>query len=56
MKITVRKRTDDYIAFLNDNKKWWDCGKTPQSAIGNLILTHKNKMNMGLDLKDEYET
>ena len=39
MRIRVEKRCDDYIAYVDGNKGMYDCGKTRESAIGNLIIT-----------------
>jgi len=44
--ITVDKRTEDYMAYLNGDKGFWDCGKTKAEAIGNLIITHREKFNI----------
>ena len=38
VKINVEQRTRDWMAYLNDDKAVWDCGKIPQEAIGHLIF------------------
>lgn len=38
--IIVESRSDDYKACLAGHKEFWECGKTPQSAIGNLLISH----------------
>jgi hypothetical protein len=52
MKILVTKRADDYHACIAGHTDLWDCGKSPQSAIGNLVWTHKDKF----DLEIEFQT
>ncbi len=37
--ITVEKRSGDWIAYLNGDRKVWDAGKTQGEAIGNLVVT-----------------
>jgi hypothetical protein len=36
--ITTKKRQDDYIAFITDNPKIWECAKRKDEAIGSLIM------------------
>ena len=55
-KITIKRRwldndcNYDYIAHISDNKAFWDHGETVTEAIGNLIITHANKL--GIELVD----
>lgn len=45
-KIIVERRQDDYMAYLNGDKKLWGCGKTPDLAVISLIRNHAEKMNI----------
>ncbi len=38
--IVVVKNGNYYHAFLEDDPKIWDCGKTPVEAINRLIFTY----------------
>ncbi len=40
-KIVIRKRLDDYMAFIEGHPEIWSCGKTVNFAIGDLILSHQ---------------
>lgn len=46
MKITVEKRNDDYIAFINDDRRLWGNGKTPYEAVGNCVVHHTESLNL----------
>ena len=48
-KITIEKRSDDWMAYLDGDRRIWDCGRSPQSAIGNLVLSHQE--NMGIEVE-----
>ena len=39
MRITTRRRSGDWIAFLTDQPAIWDAGRTEFEAIGRLILS-----------------
>lgn len=39
-RITVQKRSDDYIAYLDGNLRNLTCGKTVAEAVGNLVISH----------------
>ena len=49
MKIIVTKRPDDYHACIEGHPELWDCGKSQQSAIGNLAWTHKEQFNLEIE-------
>lgn len=38
MKITVEKRSSDYIAYVSNNPYIWECGETEVIAIGKLMV------------------
>lgn len=38
-KLTVEKRTHDWIAYFDDSPKTWECGATHTEAIGKLFVT-----------------
>ena len=46
--IVVTKRSDDYHACLADHSEFWDCGKTPNAAIGALLRTHPKQFNVAI--------
>ena len=51
LSIVVRKRIDDYMAFIEGHTEIWGCGKTPSCAIGDMILSHKDIC--GIEIKYE---
>lgn len=51
MKIVVRKRGDDYHAWLDGHPEIWGCGKTPDEAIGKLITAHTDTFNIEIEFK-----
>lgn len=44
--IVITPRTSDYHAHIEGNKTLWECGKTPNEAIGALIRTHGDKLGL----------
>lgn len=38
--VQIRKRSSDYHCRLAGDAKVWDCGKTPDEAIGRWMTTH----------------
>lgn len=40
-KIVIRKRLDDYMAFIEGHPEILGCGKTVNFAIGDLISSHQ---------------
>ena len=51
MKITVVERRDDYMAYLQDDKRLWGCGGSPAEAIGSAIMAHGSYISLELDLQ-----
>lgn len=49
MTIHLEQRASDWMAYFNGDKKLWDCGKTPNEAIANLIRTHGDRMGIVLE-------
>ena len=47
-KIILTKRSEDFLAHLDDRPEIWDCGKNPNEAIGSLIRS--NREMFGIDL------
>lgn len=45
-RITIKKRANDYIAFISDYPSKWDCGKSPAEAIGKLIINWGNELGL----------
>jgi len=39
--IIIEKRTDDYMAYLEGHPEIWGCGRDSDSAVGDLIRSHK---------------
>jgi len=54
--IEVCKRMDDsYHAQLKDHPEIWDCGNSIPAAIGNLIQTHSEQLNIVVDfIQDKF--
>ncbi len=38
-KITVQRRSSDYMAYLTDNKAKWESGTTIEEALGKLVVS-----------------
>jgi hypothetical protein len=36
--ITVERRGDDFMAYVTGHKEKWECGKTPEEAVGKLVI------------------
>ena len=49
--IVIEKRSCDYMAYIENDKTLWGCGKNINSAIGNLVSTHSDKLNLDLIFK-----
>ena len=52
MKIIVEKRSDDYKAYIEGSPGFWDRGPTRAMAIGNLLITHRDKFNIEIEYKE----
>ncbi len=50
IEIQVRKRSDDYHAQLGDNPKLWGCGRTANEAIGDVVLSHCDRLGFTVRL------
>lgn len=55
MKITVVKRTDDYMAFINDDRRLWGCGRSPKAAIGDVVMHHSETLGFRFEYKGNGE-
>ena len=55
--ITTKKRTGDWIDYLNGDKSFWDCGETEAEAIGKLFILAKadGYFNNVTIVYDEYQ-
>lgn len=51
MKIIVTKRNDDYHACLSGHPEIWGCGKNESEAIGDLIRSHTQRLNIMVECK-----
>jgi hypothetical protein len=38
--ITVERRSGDFMAFIDDNRRLWSCGKTEAAAVLDVLCTH----------------
>ena len=38
--ITVERRSDDFMAFLNGNRSLWGCGRTEAIAVLDVLRAH----------------
>ena len=55
MKITVEKRNDDYMAFINDDRRLWGCGRSPKVAIGDVVMHHREALGFRFEYKGNGE-
>lgn len=46
--ITIVKRSSDFMAYLDDDKAMWGCGKNRREAIGCLIDAWSDKVDIHL--------
>ena len=51
MKILLRKRSNDWQAYLEDHFEIWGCGKTINAAIGDLICSHKDVFKINAEVE-----
>ena len=49
MKIITKKRTDDYMSFIENSPGKWESGKTIEESIGKLIVSHSKLFNIKLE-------
>jgi len=47
-KIVVTMRCDDYHACFQSYPERWGCGKTIAEAVGNCIIDHGEKIDIGI--------
>lgn len=52
-KIKVERRADDWKAYLAHNSACWGCGKNVLEAIGDLIMTHGEKIEVVVTVNTE---
>jgi hypothetical protein len=50
--IIVRRRSDDYQAFLADNEAIWDCGHTAAEAVGKLVYSAATSLGISIIKED----
>ena len=59
MKITVEKRVGvshtDYMAFINDDRRLWGCGRSPKAAIGDVVMHHSDALGFRFEYKGNGE-
>jgi len=46
--IVVRRRQDDYQAFLADNEGVWDCGRSAAEAVGKLMYSARTMVGVSI--------
>jgi len=44
--IIVKKQSDNYIAYFKDQPEQWESGGTAYGALGNLVLSFKERLNI----------
>lgn len=49
IEIVVTKRSEDFHACIKGQPGYWDCGRSPSEAIGNLIRTHPEQFNVTIN-------
>ena len=49
--IRTEERNDDFIAYLNDDKRKWESGKSREEAIGKLVISRFAEMNISISHK-----
>jgi hypothetical protein len=52
-KIVVEKRSEDYIASIDEQKEMWGCGPSIAAAIGDLITAHRKRFDIKIEYKLE---
>ncbi len=48
--ISIRKRSFDWMAYLNGDRRKWECAKSPEEAIGKLIQSHAKELGITVEL------
>jgi hypothetical protein len=43
-RFTVIRRSFDFMAYLDENPKWWGSGHNPQEAMGQVCKDHASKL------------
>lgn len=49
--IRTEERSDDFIAYLNNDRKKWESGKSREEAIGKLVISRFTEMNISISHK-----
>lgn len=52
-KITVVKRSSDFMAYLDGNKALWGCGKSPGEAVASVVYSHQRET--GIAIEEEFD-
>ena len=47
-RITVERRADDFMAYLDGDKARWESGKTATEAIGKLVISHGRALGVSV--------
>lgn len=48
-KITIEGRSNDYLAYLNNDKRRWGRGTTINAAIGDVLRTHAQELGIEVE-------
>ena len=49
--IRTEERNDDFIAYLNNDRRKWESGKSREEAIGKLVISRFAEMNISISHK-----
>ena len=55
IKIVIRERGNDYMAFIEGHPEIWGCGKGVVSAVGDLILSHQDVCDINIEYEKDNE-
>jgi hypothetical protein len=55
LKIVIRERGDNYMAFIEGHPEIWGAGKGVTSAIGDLVLSHQETCDIKIEYERDYE-
>lgn len=53
--VEERLTADDWMAYLNGDRKLWGCGRTQEAAIGSAILGYYHLVPEGIHLHYVHE-
>lgn len=48
-KITIEKRADDIMAYIDGDKALWGRGVNYPAAVGDVVMTHPEVLNLSIE-------